>query len=89
MRSRDQAYMALFLLSSTFTATDGCVDEARIGSATSPNSSRPAIVSTAELGAAKDPPEAIVKLYATSFLSSLLFETNEQQTFPEFKNGVT
>ena len=54
--------MALCRLSSTLTATDGWVAEARMGSATSPNSSKPAMVSTAEVGAAREPPEATVKL---------------------------
>jgi hypothetical protein len=61
-RSSDQVYTALWRLSRTLTATDGCVAEAKTGSATSPNSSRPAIVSTAEDGAANEPPDAIVKL---------------------------
>jgi hypothetical protein len=64
--------MALCLLSRTLTATDGCVADVRIGSATSPNSSKPAMVSTADEGVARVPPDAIVKLYDTSFPSSLL-----------------
>lgn len=64
--------MALCRLSSTLTATDGWVAEARMGSATSPNSSKPAMVSTAEVGAAREPPEATVKLYDICFPSSLL-----------------
>jgi hypothetical protein len=68
--------MALCLLSSTFTATEGWVAEARIGSATSPNSSKPAIVSTADVGAPSEPPEDIVKLYETSFPSSLLLSVS-------------
>lgn len=50
--------------------------DARIGSATSPNSSKPAMVSTAEVGAPSEPPAEIVKLYETSFPSSLLLNFN-------------
>ena len=71
-RSRDQTYTALFCISRTLTPTEGWVAEARIGSVTSPNSPKPAIVSRADAGAAKGPPAAMVKLYETSFLSSLL-----------------
>jgi len=72
--------MALFTWSRTLIPTDGCVAEASMGSATSPNSSNPAIVSRAETGAASDPPEAMLKLYKTSFPSSLLLaESNAVQ----------
>lgn len=37
IRSNDQGYIALCLLSRTLTATDGCVADVNIGSATSPN----------------------------------------------------
>jgi hypothetical protein len=65
--------MALWRLSRTLIATEGCVAEARMGSVTSPNSSKPPMVSMADVGAARDPPAAMVKLYETDFPSSLLY----------------
>lgn len=76
IRSRDHTYRALCRLSSTLMATEGWVADARTGSATSPNSSRPAIVSTADFGDASVPPAAMVKLYETSLRNSLLEQSD-------------